>query len=74
MASCMAEQTRLIYSMVCGRALRYKLFFVKALSKQLRKVTIITKRFIAIKRLRFMGRIYDYNDYNETINNETNEF
>jgi len=26
------------------RALRYKLFFVKALTKRLRKLTIITKR------------------------------
>jgi hypothetical protein len=29
---------------VATRALRYKLFFVKALTKQLRKLTIITKR------------------------------
>jgi len=33
-----------ISQMLCHRALRYKLFFVKALSKRLRKLTIIMKR------------------------------
>ncbi len=32
------------------------------------------KRLIMIKLLRFMGRIYDYNNYNKTINNKANEF
>jgi len=56
------------------KALRYKLFFVKALSKLLPNLTIITKQLITIKQSGFMGRIYNYNDYNKTINNETNQF
>ncbi len=50
--------------MLLYRALRYKLFFVKALSKQLRKLTIIWN---------------DYNNYNNWVSlsltikfNETN--
>jgi len=55
--------------------MRYKLFVVvKALPKRLQKLSIRTKQLIEIKPLGLKGRIYDYNDYNETINNETNEF
>jgi len=56
------------------KALCYKLLFIKALSKRLRKLVIRTKGWIAIKRLGLTGRIYNYNDYNETINNGTNKF
>jgi hypothetical protein len=38
------QNLNLTWILYC-RALRYKLFFIKALTKRLRKLTIITKRF-----------------------------
>jgi len=50
------NQTCLIVS---DRALRYKLFFVKALTKRLRKLTIIT---ITITEFSLVSLVIDYNE------------
>jgi hypothetical protein len=47
-----------------GKALHYKLFFLKALTKRLWKLTIKTKRLSQIKSLSFLN----FNDYRLTIN------
>jgi len=41
--------------MLYAKALRYKLFFVKALSKRLWKLTINTKRLSQLKSLSFVN-------------------
>jgi len=49
--------------------MHYKLFFVKALSKRLRKLTIITKQLIAIIIVSFDNnkRVDNKNDYNKQV-------
>ena len=40
--------TLFFFIYLCGKALRYELFSIKALSARLRKLTELTKRLIAI--------------------------